>query len=194
MSRFYIIVICIVLIMGCATAPIIVPPYTGPDHYENTEPISKIIAESSSTTVLRRYMLKSTEGAMIGVYKIEIGDQEKIGQALYRMEYVGFNGTTYQPKDEILEAWATAKIDMNDKSGLSTKLKKKQIVILTDTPRLELPGNLGKLSLEHLSLIEAINLYDSYPEAISIMILPGVTIPQAYELMYAIEDVLRKNI
>jgi hypothetical protein len=189
MKRFIISLISIVLLIGCATLPVI-PPYTGPDHdalipYEK---ISKIIAEASPTVVLRRYGLSSIDGSPIGLYKIEVGDQETIRWILFKMRHMGFDGITYQPEPDMLGFLWT-------KTEIKTVLKKK-VFNVKDITALDLPRGLNTLSPKHIKMLEAVNVYDDYPESLSIYIWAGTTIPDAYVLMYAIkriDDILKHN-
>jgi len=200
MNRLIAILFSIILIAGCTmVAPI--PPYTGPDHDTIVTPIypkiSKIVAQASPTLVLRRYIVRGTLGNTIGVYKIEVGNQQRIKDVLYKMTVAGFNGTTYQPRlgpegRTIKDEWITAKIiTEEDRYGIATGIENRQVVNLKDITPKDLPRGLGKLKSLHL--IEKINIYDDYPESLSIFVNSGTTIPEAYLLMYAIKEILDEN-
>jgi len=194
MEKLIAILFSIVLLAGCATVPSI-PPYTGPDHDVSMEtlvgPIDKIIAEASPTVVLRRYIIRTSGDTKIGIYKIEVGDQEKIKQALWAMTYKGFHGITYQPKPDMLGfLWTKARIDITYEYGVPPGDMKKKVSDVEDITAFKLPRGLNTLSAKHVRMLESINIYDEYPESLSIFINAEVTIPDAYLLMYAIKEVV----
>jgi len=200
MKRLIVVLFSVVLLIGCAmTTP--VPPYTGPEHDVVMDtafgPIDKVVAKASPTIVLRRYAIRSGSDPM-GLYKIEVGDPQRIKDTIYQIAIVGFNGVTYQRKlgpegkFSIKDEWVSARImtDM-DEFGISTGVEGRKVSKIEDMTLKDLPRKLGKV--KSISLIERINVYDLYPESLSIFTNEGTTVPEAYKLMYEIKEILNES-
>lgn len=189
-DKFFIVAL---ILIGCATAPV---AYTGPDH--DTEisliypKVNKIIAEASPTIILRRYIISGTSDNEIGVYKIEVGDQDRIRQALTKISIMGFNGEIFIRDDIQPWNWQAIKITVDYKEGLLTRLQK-LIVSKEIIGQRALPRNMGHLSPEYLHLAEHFSVYRDYPESLSVFVKSGTTIPEAYKLMYKIKEILNDN-
>jgi len=201
MKRLIAVLFSIVLLIGCAmTTP--VPPYTGPEHDVAMDtafgPIDKVIAKASPTIVLRRYAIRSGSDTKIGLYKIEVGNPQRIKDVIYQIAITGFNGVTYQRKlgpegkFSIKDEWVSARITTDmDEFGISTGVEGRKVSKIEDITLKDLPRKLGKV--KSISVIERINVYDLYPESLSIFTNEGATIPDVYELMYEIKEILNES-
>lgn len=121
------------------------------------EPIDKLIKEKGEVQ-LRRCGVKCIEDKgmrkIIGLYKITIGNPQKIRQALMMNMICGFDGWIFAPKTENKKYWH--KIRIHNAQG-SSKGQKHEEVIPKD--QLPMPYNMMPAKL-----IEKIEFFNVYPE------------------------------